>query len=507
MTTITPTLEFYDASAATWRDITADAIAGSLRWSGGIRGGRPTDRVAMPGSLNVDLDNSIGNSGGLLGYYSPNHANKRTGWQIGAKIRIKLTDGSNTRYWLRRITDIHPAAGQYKRRRVEVTAADYIGEMSERKVSGLTIQQNKHGGELLPLLVARLPFAPTATSYGTGVFRFPYAFHTEQDEGTYCLTVAQKIGQSDLSYIYVDGDNTGGETLKYEPHSTRMNNVTSSATLSDTMTDLDVIHSRDSVWNYVLCNTYPVEIGGEVQVLGQIREEFTLLPGESRTIQIPYLDATTEQRISGERLVPPAAGTDYKMSSFAGNGGSDLNSYLSFTPTAGANALSAVVQNTGTAIGYVNTLRVRGYTIKTAEKIGSTSQDTTSINTYGEKSLTFNMPYQSNSAFGQAVANEIIRRYKDPATNISGVTFVANRNSTFAGYALTCGIGCRVTIVETVTGVNTDFFINGFDYELLAGNILRVTWVLERAFNFVNYFKIDDPTYGLIDGAYLIAPF
>ncbi len=505
MATVTPTLEFWNGS--TWADITSDAISGSLRWSGGIRGGNPTDRVAMPGKLEVDLKNGQNNSAGLLGYYSPNHANKRTGWQLGAKIRIKLVSGGNTRYWLRRINDIKPAPGQYKERKVEVSARDYIAEMSERKVSGLTIQQNKNGGELLPLLVARLPFAPANTSYGTGAFKYPYAFHTEQDESTYCLTVAQKISQSDLSYIYSDGDETDGETLTYEPHSTRMNNITSDATLSDTMTDLDIEHSRDSVWNYVLCNTYPVEIGDEVEVLGRIREEFKLLPGETQTITIPYLDEVTERRISGERLVPPLAGTDYKMSSYTGNGGSDLNAYLSYTPTAGANALSAVVQNTGTVVGYVNAIQIRGYAIKTAEKIGSIAQDSTSINTYGEKSLTFNMPYQSNAAFGQAVANEIVRRYKDPATNISGVTFIANRSSTLMGYALTCGIGCRVTITETATGVNTDFFINGFDYELLPGNILRVTWILERAFNFVNYFKIDDATYGQIDGPYLIAPF
>jgi hypothetical protein len=498
-------VEFHNGTA--WVDITSDCIFDSANWSGGIRGAGPTDRVAVPGGLELQMKNGTSNSAGLVGYYSPNHANKRTGWAIGAKIRIVLTSGANTRYWLYRVKEIRPVAGSYRDRRVDVTAKDYISELSERKVSGLTIQTNKTGGELLPLLIARLPFAPTNTSYGTGVFTFPYAFHDERDETTYAISVAQKISQSDMSYIYNDGNSTDGETVKYEPHTTRMNTTTSAATLNDTMTELEVIHSNQNVWNYVLANTYPVEVGDSTVTLGAIRQEFTLHPSETLTIQIPYLDETTERRISGERLVPPVAGTDYKMSSYANNGGSDLNANLTVTPTTGANSMSVIVTNGGTATGYINTLQIRGYGIHVAEKIGSISSNSTSITTYGEKSLTFNMPYQSNAAFGQAVADEIIRRYKNPISTIGGVTFNANRSATLMGYALTLGIGSRITITETVTGINTDFFINGFDYELLTGTILQVTWLLENAFNFVNYFTIGDATLGEIDGPYLIAPF
>jgi hypothetical protein len=504
MATVTPTLEFYNGSS--WVDITADMIAGSLSWRGGLRGGGPTDRLAVPGQLEVELKNGQSASGGL-GYYSPDHANKRAGWALGAKIRIKLVSGGNTRYWLYRIKKIKPVPGQYGPRRVEVTAMDYMNEFSKRKVSALPVQKNKRGDELLTTLVASMPFAPVATSYGVGVFPFPYAFHDEQDELTHCMTVLQKITQSELGYIFVDGDATGGETLHYEPHTTRQNNATSVGTLSDTMTDLDVIHSDDDIWNSVKANTYPVDANEEIVVLGTIPEEFSLEPGESRTVTIPYLDDITERRVSGENIITPVAGTDYKMSSFSNNNGSDLNASLTMTPTAGSNTLSAVFVNNSLVKGYVNSVQVRGNKIKVSEKVGSNAIDDTSVNAYGEKSITYNMPYQSYSVFGQAVADEIVRRYKDPSSNISGVGFVANRTATLMSYALTIGISSRITVVETVTGVDGDFFVNGYDYELQPGNVLRLTWTLERAFNTVQFFTIDDATFGAIDGIYLIAPF
>lgn len=504
MTTVTPTLEFYNGSS--WVDISTDAIVGSLKWNGGIRGGGPTDRVAIAGQLNVKLRNGLNSSGGV-GYYSPDHANKRTGWAIGAKIRIKLVSGANTRYWMYRVKDITPVAGKYGQRIVDVMAKDYMQEFSDRKVSGLSIQADKRSDELITTLVAAMPFAPVATSYATGVFNFSYAFQDERDEDTACLTVLQKIAQSDLSYIFVDGDATGGETLKYETHLTRFSRVTSSGTLNDTMSSFDLVHSQDNVNNKIKATTYPIFVDTAITVLGSVPEEFPIEPGETKTIYIRYVDENTGKRVSGLNIVTPEVDTDYKMSSLPNDGGNDLNANITVTATAGANTLSAEIENTGSVKGYVNKLQVRGNKVTTYDKIESVKSDSTSITTYGEKTLTFNMPYQNNSVFGESAATEILRRYKNPVSNVSGISFIANKSDTLMGYALTHGIGTRETIVETMTGVNGDFYINGYEYALKSGNILDVTWILERSWNSTQFFTIDNATYGAINGAYLIAPF
>lgn len=504
MASVTATLEFYNGS--TWADITPDMIAGSLEWSGGIRRGGPTDRVALPGRMTVELKNGQNSSGGL-GYYSPDHANKRTGWVIGAKIRVKLVSGANTRYWLYRVKEIKPVPGQYGQRRVDVTASDYMEELSVRKVSGLAIQTNSRGNDLLTTLLASMPIAPTVTSFDAGAFQFPYSFHDEKDEETACLTVAQKISQSELSYIYCDGDATGGETLHYESHTTRMNNVTAAGTLSDTMQDLSIEHSREDIYNKIKSVVSPVEVDTAVSVLGSVSEAVQLEPSEEKIIYLRYTDEATTRRISAIGVISPVADTDYKMSSVAGVDGNDLNANLTLAAIVGANTLSVTLENTAAVKGYVLPLQVRGQKVTLYDKIESVAKDDTSIAAYGERTLTYNMPYQNNASFGQAVANEVLRRFKDPSSNISGVSFVANRSDTLMGYTLTLGIGSRVSIFETVTGVNSHFYINGYEYELRAGNSLSVTWMLERAFNSTRYFTVGDTAYGVIGGAYNIAPF
>lgn len=505
MATVTATIEFHNGT--TWANITADVISKSLHWRGGIKGSGPTDRVAVPGQLDLELKNGQSASGGL-GYYSPDHSNKRTGWMLGARIRVKLVSGANTRYWMYRVKDIRPIAGKYNERLVGVTAMDYMEEFSKRMTSGLTIQQDQRGDELLTTLVASMPIAPVNTDYATGAFPFAYSFHDERDEETSCITVLQKISQSELSYVFIDGDATDGETLTYQTHLTRPAAAVASGTLNDTMVGLEVIHGQDTIYNKIKATTYPVEIGTAVEVLGSVPEEFALEPSETKTIFIRYVDDQTARRISGSDVVTPEADTDYKMSSIQNNDANDLNADLTITATAGGNTLEAELENTNsTQKGYVNLLQVRGYKVTLYDKIENVKSDSTSITAYGEKTLTYNMPYQNNANFGDAAATELLRRHKDPLTSVSGVTFIANKSTTLMGYALTHGIGTRETITETVTGVDNDFHINGYEYELMAGNNLKVTWILERAWNETPYFTIDDATYGEIDGPYLIAPF
>ena len=504
--TLTTTVEFYNG--ASWVNITADVIMGTLKWSGGIQGSKPTDRVAAPGNCDFELKNGTNSSGGLMGYYSPDHVNKRAAWALKVKIRLTLTDCTSTRYWQYRVKSITPIPGQYGPRRVEVNCLDYMEEFARRKVSGLAIQTDKTGDVLLGTLVDGMPFAPGYENYAIGVFALPYAFHTERDEETTCLTVLQKISQSELSYIYQDGSATQAraETLTYEPHITRFGSTAAAAALNNSMGDLEIDHSAEGIYNKIRATTYPVEIDTDLSVIGSIPEEFTLEPGETRTVSIPYRDINSEQRISGTGIVAMETITDYKMSATSGSGNSDLNGNLAVTPTAGANSISVILTNSAAVRGYVNLLQVRGYAVRVFDKVESLQSDSTSITAYGEKTLTFNMPYQNNAAFGAAVATEVLRRYKDPNTQIGGVTFLT-KTAALMTYALTVGIGSRVTITETVTGVSDAFYINGFDYEMPFKNILRVTWMLERAYNDTPYFTIDHVTYGEIDGAYTLAPF
>ena len=63
-------IEVYINSA--WVDISADVMA-PISGNRGIMRNGPLDRVGDPGYLNFGMNNSIANSAGLAGYYSPGH--------------------------------------------------------------------------------------------------------------------------------------------------------------------------------------------------------------------------------------------------------------------------------------------------------------------------------------------------------------------------------------------------------------------------------------------------
>ena len=128
-------------SGAVWTDIIADSRAAQgISMSRGIRGSGPTYRVASPGSMSFHLNNSALNSGSKLGYYSPDHANARSGFENGLKTRLKITYDGTTYYKFRgKVINIEPSAGQYGPRDTYVEAADYIEEMGRHKVDKVAV--------------------------------------------------------------------------------------------------------------------------------------------------------------------------------------------------------------------------------------------------------------------------------------------------------------------------------------------------------------------------------
>ena len=86
-------------TAGAWTDVSADVLQSDKpRFESGIRDNGATDRVASTGRLTFTLDNSNLNSAGLAGYYSPGHANARSGFSTGIPVRFKVTyDGGTAR--------------------------------------------------------------------------------------------------------------------------------------------------------------------------------------------------------------------------------------------------------------------------------------------------------------------------------------------------------------------------------------------------------------------------
>jgi hypothetical protein len=468
MASATLAIQFYLSAA--WVDVSADVLnAPYIKWKSGFSRDEPTAVVADTGQLELFLDNSASNSGAAAGYYSPGHASARTGFELGMRVRVKSTYSAADRYQFHgRVSEISPVAGRYGKRQTRVIVTDYIEEMSARFVDLLTLQSSKTSDQLLTTLIATMDLAPLATSYDIGPDTFASAFHDVQGERMTVASIAQKIGQSDLSKIWVTGDATGGETLKLI---NRQNDIgkTSSLTLNDTMNGLDVERTRGDIYNKIVVSYYPIDEGATDEVLYSLPEELTITPGKTVSITALFRDPDGGERINGKNMVTPVADTDYMFSSISGSG-SDLNASLGLSISFGSDrAELAFTNNHGSSAGFLHLFQLRGRALRLRNAVEVSASDSASISAYGEKRLEFRTPYQNNYNATSSFADFLKNRWANPAYQISRVSYVGNRSTTLMSAAVNRDLGDMITITETQTGINTSYIIIGREVRVQSG--------------------------------------
>lgn len=473
-------------SAGVWTDVTSDVLSrGRIVVDRGISGDGPKDLVARQGSMRFVMNNAQTNLAGALGNYSPGHSSARSGFDIGTFFRLKLSDGTNTQYkFYGKVTSIEPTAGRHRSRDVEVECRDYIGELNEQKISLLGVQLNKRNDQIVTTLVAEAAIAPKNTSYSTGPDTFAYALHTDKDEGTTIINAIQKAMQSGLDYFYVKGNATDGETLVYESRHDRIKNTTVDATFNDDMRDLTVMREIKRVNNKITVVSYPVKIDSvATTVLYTLQREIQVLPGSTFTLTARLTDPSgAGRRISGTEIVDPlVADTHFKVSSVAGDNGNDLNGDVTITLTIGANAVEVAVQNTSANTGYLNKLEIVGKGIYLYDPVEYVATDATSITDHGERPLKFDLPNQDNPNTGKDFGDHLLETHKSPQTFIDRLSIRGNKSAAFLEEVITLEPGDRISVAETVTGINNEYFIQGYRLAVEGGNILDAEYTLKQA--------------------------
>jgi len=467
-----------------WTDITADVIdVIPIKWRRGIWSNRPTARTAGTGSLKMLLDNSAKNSGSKLGYYSPEHANARSGFEVGLAIRIKYTYGGTTYFKLHnRMSDANPDHGQYKNRRVSVVALDYMNIISRYKMAQIGVQANKRPDEVMATVIAALPIAPKNTSYDTDPDIYTRALHMEKDGVTAGRAVLNKCALSSKGQAFVIGDLTDGETLRWYSRSAKTQNTALAATINDNMTGLKVIRSQKNIINTVNAITYPVKVE-EAITLYTAQREIEVQPGITTKFVAMFTDPSgAGRRVKGsENHETPEAGDHYRASAFEKSGGDDLNASVTVTITIwGANSAKVEITTSAGRVAYVNLLTLIGDGLFTYEPSIYTAFDLTSKDDHGDNEINYPMPYQENPNIGKDFGDFILAWHKDPVNEINSVEFIANTNATLMAAGVSVDIGDRIKIIETVTAVSTEFYVNGVEHIINSG-ILTVRWLLERA--------------------------
>ena len=204
-----------------WTDVTSDVMA-AITGNMGIGGVTPLDRVAFTGQLRFLLRNDAGCSGGLANYYTPGHPNCRATFQTGCKVRLVIDYGGRTytRFYGRiPSTGINVEAGMYSNR-VSVSVNDFIEQTAAHDLELPAYTTNKRIDEIVPLIMANMPYAPLSAEYNVGSSTFAAVFDTTRAQ-TKALDEMSKLAISELGYIYIKQSVDYDEVLTIEGRGTR----------------------------------------------------------------------------------------------------------------------------------------------------------------------------------------------------------------------------------------------------------------------------------------------
>lgn len=506
-----------------WVDITPDVRNNPHpKWNRGIMSNKQADRVGWPGYLSFALDNSSANSAGLAGYYSPGHVNCWSGWTTGLAVRLSFVYDGATRYkyYGHIIPDgITVTPGIYGSRDVFVTCGDFMWSAAQHEVKGLTFAQNKRLDELVGLVVANMPFTPLATSYATGVETFPTIF----DMTTIRTTATSEFikgAMSEWAYVYVIGDETGGETLVAENRTTRTNatavgivsvpssesghllkedggailkedggfillDETQEVDFDGSMTaGLDVGYGRTQC-NRVNSTAYPRRVdAAATTVLWKLEKSFQVKSGETITgYRGQYRDPSNPAtKVSGISMQAMVSGTDYVATENEDGTGASKTANLTVTPTFGSESVEFVLS--ATADLWIQTLQVKGKGVYTDTPIQSVQEDTASQDIHGVIPLTLDFRYLADVNKARSYCSYILSREALPRNTIDKCPIWANYSWLHMQAFMQLEPGSKAHFTEAQTGIDGDYFINGYEAELYPGGFVLWTPVLK-----------DDPGY------------
>ena len=473
----------------------------SVKW--GIVGNQPYDRVAGVGTVEFGLDNSSHNPAGLEGYWSPNHANCRSDFKINQNmlVYLNMVGGGTNKKWKFWISRIEPTPGKHNSHITTVTGQDTISRFLDAELRSTAVQSNKRTDELVALVRSDIgtAFVPVIL-YDTTPDTFAYAFD-DLGERSNALSAIQRAVQSDGSIFHVPANSGTPGGARLQSRNARAASTSVDASFDDTMTDLTILHGEDQIYNDITVSIANRKIDDTEVILYATNAELQIPPKQSIKITARFIDPNQQaERVSlyPSSGVTPVEDTDYRMSSVSGGSGNDMNALLSVSVNWYANTAEVTLSNNDPfRTGYVNLFNLRGKGMYLYSKQDANVQDATSISTYGRRTLKYTLPYQSNLNVAYDFANALLTRYKNPQTYITGVEFIANRNSTFANYAIGLDISSRVYVKETVTGVAGYFFVNNLEYTLERGKILRVRLGLVPA-NTTNIWLLGDATLSIL---------
>lgn len=485
-------------------DISTDVISNKTFNHGqGISGSRPKSLVASPGKFTFWLNNSAQNSAGLAGYYSPDHANIRTGFEIGAEARVKYTyDGTDYYKWRGKIYDIFPNADSLDPF-TRVVAFDWMRIAQTQKFQNIMVAQNQRGDQALTTVVDTLPQAqqPNTRSFDTGKSTYPFVFDSERDEKSSQMSVMQKIAQSELARIYVNHQGGDGEQLVFENRHHAVSVTAVQYDFDDSISAIRTTYPYANIFTKLISRAFPREISTGDVVLAQLQKSFSIPPGETRTLKLEFRDPSSGDRISASSLTAQIASTDYLGNAQEDGGGADQTADLIVaTSTTSGNSKAYDITNGGAGTVWITKFQQQGKSILLFDPVTYETESTPAvIADKGEHVLRFDLPYEDDYNVAVDFGDYLLGTWENSVVLVNGLTFYPERSTGLAQAFCDIDIGHRVTVNLPQVGIDQDYFVNKINSRWDRG-LVKASYGLRPAESTV-VMQLGSAIYGVLDAA------
>lgn len=481
-----------------WDDVRIGAVPVVARY--GISGNGPLDLIASTGQLTFALDNSANNSGGVAGYYSPDHASVRSGFEHGIEVRLLMTNGGTSFYKFRgTLDDIDVLPFTTRERLTYCTVLDWMDEAAKESFGDVPTQVGKRVDEIIGTVVAAMPRQPAATSYAQGGYAYPYSLDGAMAETPAMSELARAV-MSDLGALFVKGDQVQGGTLRFQDRRARQSPGSALTTLSNTMQGVKVRRPRARLYNRVKATVHPRKVDAAATTVLYTLDQSNppaIAAGETIAIEGRYTDPTLRAvRVGGVDMVTPVADTDYAM----GTGPEDfsLTADLTVSATFGSTGVTFELTNGGTSTGYITLLQARGRGLYDYAPLTMVATNQTSRDDYGGQKLEIDLPYETSPTVGQSIADYWLGKLKDPRLSADDVEFLAHDgNSALMTAMLQREVGDVIALTETLTAMSAvNHFINQVELTLMPNNVVKTKWLLAPRYDTGSYWVLGTSALG-----------
>ena len=180
---------------------------------------------------------------------------------------------------------------------------------------------------------------------------------------------------------------------------------------------------------------------------------------------------------------------DYRMNTAENGTGTDISDQLTITATYDSVSVNYQLTNDSEQDAFIIHLQARGKGVYPYNEIEYAAEDSTSITNYGYKEITLSQPYQTNLTAGKSIVTSFVANEKDPRTQLTSVSYHANRSAARMQDFLTLDVGDLIRVADDSSGIDNYYHIQNVDFSIKRGSEIYVTYELRSAY-------VIDPDFG-----------